>query len=30
MTDPAHELRRHACKIAHPDGDVPDVAGGVK
>ena len=25
MTDHAHELRRHACKIAHPAGDVPAV-----
>lgn len=25
MTDHAHELRRHARKIAHPAGDVPAV-----
>ena len=25
MTDHAHELRRYARKIAHPDGDVPAV-----
>ena len=25
MTDHAHELRRHAKKIAHPAGDVPAV-----
>ncbi len=25
MTDHAHELRRHASKIAHPAGDVPAV-----
>ena len=25
MTDHAHELRRYACKIAHPAGDVPAV-----